>query len=134
MARRKNKKVIDETKSKQKNKKEIAKKKSKKTGNSKNNQRAEEKNKKELKLEKKIAKRRKRKIRLVLILLCLCVAVGLYIYVNRLESSLILKEYFSLLENKKYEEMYNLIETNLSKEDFVNRIKNIQKGDRKSVV
>ncbi len=128
MARRKNKKVIDETKSKQKNKKEIAKKKSKKTGNSKNNQRAEEKNKKELKLEKKIAKRRKRKIRLVLILLCLCVAVGLYIYVNRLESSLILKEYFSLLENKKYEEMYNLIETNLSKEDFVNRIKNIYEG------
>ncbi len=128
MARRKNKKVIDETKSKQKNKKEIAKKKIKKTGNSKNNQRAEEKNKKELKLEKKIAKRRKRKIRLVLILLCLCVAVGLYIYVNRLESSLILKEYFSLLENKKYEEMYNLIETNLSKEDFVNRIKNIYEG------
>lgn len=128
MARRKNKKVIDETKSKQKNKKEIAKKKSKKTGNSKNNQRAEEKNKKELKLEKKIAKRRKRKIRLVLILLCLCVAVGLYIYVNRLESSLILKEYFSLLENKKYEEMYNLVETNLSKEDFVNRIKNIYEG------
>lgn len=116
MAKNKKKKIKEEPK-----RKKAKDTKNKKTQN-------EAKSKKELKKEKKRAKKRKRKVILVLILLCICVSIGAYVYVNRLESSLVLREYFTLLQNKNYEKMYDLVETSLSKEEFTNRIKNIYEG------
>lgn len=118
MAKNKKRKVENENESKRKKARQLKNKKPK----------SEEKSKRELKQQKKELKRRKRKVMLVLILLCICVTVGLYIYVNKMESSMVLKEYFSLLQNKDYDKMYDLVETNLSKEEFISRIKNIYEG------
>ena len=53
---------------------------------------------------------------------------GIFLYTNRTEPSLALKEYFDLLNNKEYEKMYDLVITDMSKDDFVSRIKNIYEG------
>ncbi len=63
-----------------------------------------------------------------LIILFVGFALGVYLYNNRTESAVVLKQYFKCLKNKQYEEMYDLVETDLSKEDFVNRVKNIYEG------
>ena len=63
-----------------------------------------------------------------LIILFVGFALGVYLYNNRTESAIVLKQYFKCLKNKQYEEMYDLVETDLSKEDFVNRVKNIYEG------
>ena len=47
---------------------------------------------------------------------------------NRTEPSLCLKEYFEKLSNKDYEAMYDYVETDLAKEDFITRVKNIYEG------
>lgn len=116
MAKKKRKKVTNETNSKRKkvskNKKELE----------------NTKSKKELKKEKKKLKRRKAKLIITLLLISICVVIGLYIYVNRMESSMVLREYFSYLQNKEYEKMYDLVETKNTKEEFVNRIKSIYEG------
>ncbi len=65
---------------------------------------------------------------LILLFILLIVGIGIFIYTNRTEPSLALKQYFSLLKDKNYEAMYDLVEITLSKEDFINRIKNIYEG------
>lgn len=42
---------------------------------------------------------------------------------NRTEPSVCLKEYFDKLNDKDYEGMYEYIETDMLKEDFVTRVK-----------
>ena len=63
-----------------------------------------------------------------LIILFLGFGLGVYLYNNRTEAAIVLKDYFKCLKNKQYEEMYDLVETDLSKEEFVARVKNIYEG------
>ena len=69
----------------------------------------------------------KKAIIAILILLVIG-AVATIIYMNKTEPSACLKSYFDKLNNKDYEGMYEYIETNTSKEDFITRIKNIYEG------
>ena len=56
-------------------------------------------------------------------------AVAVVIFnANRTKPSLCLKEYFEKLSNKDYEAMYDYIETDMTKEDFISRVKNIYEG------
>ena len=69
----------------------------------------------------------------LIVILCILViagiAIGIIVYkTNQTEPSLCLKEYFEKLNNKEYDEMYDFVITNTSKEDFVKRIKNIYEG------
>ncbi len=54
--------------------------------------------------------------------------VGVYFYINRTEPSIALKQYFEYLNNKEYDKMYELVISDLSKEEFVSRVKNIYEG------
>ncbi len=78
----------------------------------------------------KASKKGKKKLRAVILFLIIiiAIAIGIFIYTNRTEPSLALKEYFSKLENKDYEGMYDLVITDMSKEDFITRVKNIYEG------
>lgn len=68
-------------------------------------------------------------IAIFFILVIASIIIGIIIYkTNQTEASICLKEYFELLNNKQYDEMYDYVETNMSKEDFVTRIKNIYEG------
>lgn len=62
---------------------------------------------------------------LILIVICGAILIG---YTNRTEPSMCLKNYFDCLNNKDYEGMYDYVITDMSKEDFVNRVKNIYEG------
>lgn len=93
------------------------KKSSKKSSNSKTN----------MKKESKVEKKRLKPI-IIFIMIIAVIAIGIFIYTNRTEPSLALKNYFSKLENKDYEGMYDLVITDMSKEDFITRIKNIYEG------
>ena len=69
----------------------------------------------------------------LIVILCILViaviSIGVIVYkTNQTEPSLCLKEYFEKLNNKEYDEMYDYVKTNTSKEDFVTRIKNIYEG------
>lgn len=78
---------------------------------------------------KKVQKEEKSKVWILpLLILIAGFAIGVYFYSNSTKASMCVKEYFSLLNDKKYDEMYELVETDLSKEDFVNRVKNIYEG------
>ena len=87
-----------------------------------------------MKKKKKIKKRKKKKINLNIlfvipfIILILGFGFGTYFYSNHTEEANIIKKYYSLINNKKYEEAYDLVQTNLSKEEFTNRVKNIYEG------
>ena len=63
----------------------------------------------------------------ILIILAIGV-VSVVIYMNRTEPSVCLKEYFDKLNDKDYEGMYEYVETDMSKENFVTRVKNIYEG------
>ena len=63
-----------------------------------------------------------------LIILIIGFIFGAYLYSNYTEEAIIVKNYYGLLSEKKYEEMYDLVETELTKEEFVDRIKNIYEG------
>ena len=84
--------------------------------------------------KKKIKKRRKKKININMlfvipfIILIVGFGFGTYIYSNQTEEANIVKKYYSLINSKKYEETYDLVQTNLNKQDFINRIKNIYDG------
>lgn len=52
----------------------------------------------------------------------------MYFHSNGTDQALVLKEYFRQLSKKDYEAMYDLVETDISKEDFIARIKNIYEG------
>lgn len=80
------------------------------------------------KKNKKKKKSSKFKILLFFILLIIICIACLLIYMNRTEASMSLKNYFDCLNNKDYEGMYEYVVTDMSKEEFVNRIKNIYEG------
>ena len=63
-----------------------------------------------------------------LIILIIGFAIGVYFYINMTEPSKIVKKYFQLLNDGKYDEMYDLVSTSYSKDEFVNRVKNIYEG------
>lgn len=69
-----------------------------------------------------------KKFIIVILTLVVIGTVAVIIYMNRTEPSVCLKDYFDKLNNKDYEGMYEYVETNLSKEDFITRVKNIYEG------
>lgn len=78
--------------------------------------------------DKKHEKSTKKKKFFYLLFLLIVFAIAVYFYINMTEPSKIVKKYFQLLNEKRYEEMYDLVSTSYSKDDFVNRIKNIYEG------
>lgn len=78
--------------------------------------------------KKKKTRRIKFKVLFIALIIIACFAAGVFVYSNLTKSSLCVKEYFSLLKDKNYEEMYELVSTELSKDEFVNRVKNIYEG------
>ena len=54
--------------------------------------------------------------------------IGVYFYINMTEPSKVVKKYFQLLNDGKYDEMYDCVSTSYSKEEFINRVKNIYEG------
>ena len=97
----------------------------------KNRKKIKEKNKKiDEKTRRQLEKKKQKSIRKIkffvfLLLVFIAFIIGMLIYSNLTGSALVVKKYFSYLNEKKYDEMYDLVETNLTKEEFVNRIKNI---------
>ena len=53
---------------------------------------------------------------------------GAFLYTNKSDGATVIKQYYSLLKEKNYEQMYELVDTDLSKDEFVNKIKNIYDG------
>lgn len=100
----------------------------------KNRKKIKEKNKKiDEKTRRQLEKKKQKNIRKIkffvfLLLVFIAFIIGMLIYSNLTGSALVVKKYFSYLNEKKYDEMYDLVETNLTKEEFVNRIKNIYEG------
>ena len=54
--------------------------------------------------------------------------LGAFLYTNNTESARVLRSYFDMLNNKDYKGAYKLVETNLSENEFVDRVKNIYEG------
>ena len=77
---------------------------------------------------KKTNKKEKRMNLFPLFVLIIGFTIGVYFYINITEPSKVVRKYFSLLNEKKYDEMYDLVSTPYSREEFVNRIKNIYEG------
>ena len=78
--------------------------------------------------EQERAKRRHIKFIFVLLFIMILFALGAFIYTNQTNEARLVRKYYNLLEQKKYDEMYDLVITDLSKEDFVARNKNIYDG------
>ncbi len=80
--------------------------------------------------KKNSKKAKKGRLRTVIIfaIIVIAIAIGIITYTNRTEPSLALKQYFSYLSNKDYEAMYDLVITDMPKEDFISRVKNIYEG------
>jgi len=74
------------------------------------------------------AKRRHIKFIFVLLFIMILFAIGAFIYTNHTNEARVVRKYYNLLEQKKYDEMYDLVITDLSKEDFIARNKNIYDG------
>ena len=60
-----------------------------------------------------------------LLILIAAFLVGAFLYTNNTESARLLRAYFDMLNNKDYEGAYSLVETNLSKDEFVTKVKDI---------
>lgn len=73
-------------------------------------------------------KKKNKKLIFAILILIVGFALGYLIYINSSEPALALKKYFNYLNDKNYEAIYEIIETDLSKEDFINRMKNIYEG------
>ncbi len=69
-----------------------------------------------------------KKIFLILIILLVLGGIAFIYMTNKTEPSICLKEYMECLNKKDYEEMYNYVLTDYSKEDFISRVKNIYEG------
>lgn len=74
-------------------------------------------------------------IAIISILICIVIGGGIYLFFNNLAKnnpSDVLEEFYSLVENKEYEKMYDLItvesKEKISQEEFVTRNKNIYEG------
>ncbi len=70
----------------------------------------------------------KKKLIIFIIISVLIAGTALIVYINKTEPSMCLKNYFKCLNDKDYEGMYNYVITDLSKEDFITRVKNIYEG------
>ena len=75
----------------------------------------------------------KKKLFIIIPIIVAIIAIALIIYLNIINSQKpedVLTHYFSLIEQEKYEEMYNLVNLpeDYSKEDFLARNKNIYQG------
>lgn len=89
------------------------------------------------KVEKRIVKKKqikRKKIRLnklfvvPFFILVMGFIIGTYFYSNLTEQANVVKKYYELLSEKSYDEMYELVQTDLSREDFMQRVKNIYEG------
>lgn len=75
-----------------------------------------------------------KKIIVLIILIIVLIILGITVYINKtkLKPEDTLKTYISLINEQKYEEMYNLIsektKTEITQEDFIKRNKNIYEG------
>ena len=78
--------------------------------------------------EQERAKRRHIKFIFVLLFIMILFAIGAFIYTNQTNEARVVRKYYNLLEQKKYDEMYDLVITDLSKEEFIARNKNIYEG------
>ena len=78
--------------------------------------------------ENQKAKRRHLKALFVFLIIIILFAIGAFIYTNLTDEARVVRKYFDLLKEKQYEEMYDLVITDLNKEEFVARIKNIYEG------
>lgn len=63
-----------------------------------------------------------------LLLLVASFILGTYLYSNRTDGAIALKEYFNYLSNREYEKLYDMVDTELSKEEFISRVQNIYEG------
>ena len=84
--------------------------------------------KKKKKRYKKVKQKNRKRIILPIIILILGFIIGSHIYSNTTEPAKVVKKYFALLNEQKYEDMYELVETDMTQDEFVNRIKNIYEG------
>lgn len=73
-------------------------------------------------------KQSNKRIILPLLIMAVAFVLGVHLYSNRTEPAIALKEYFKCLSDKNYEAMYDYIITDMSKEDFCIRVKNIYEG------
>ncbi len=66
----------------------------------------------------------------LILLIIVCVICLSYVFSkeNKTSPENTLKQYISYIEEKNYEEMYNLVITNATKEDYISRNKNIYEG------
>ena len=78
--------------------------------------------------EEEKAKRKHIKAIFVFLIIIILFAIGAFIYTNLTDEARVVRKYFELLKEKQYEEMYDLVATDLSKEEFVARVKNIYEG------
>ena len=85
-------------------------------------------------MNKKKIKPKRKKVRInrlflyPFLILIIGFAVGTYFYSNQTVQANVVKKYHLLLNEKKYEEIYDLVQVDMSREDFTQRIKNIYEG------
>ena len=80
------------------------------------------------KYKKAKTKNEKSKVWGLLLILIIGFLVGAFAYTNFTEPAVVVRKYFKYLNEKNYDAMYDLVDTKLSKEEFVNRVKNIYDG------
>lgn len=73
-------------------------------------------------------KKSNKKIVLTLIIIVGMFWAGSYFYSNYTEEVKVVKRYYELLELEKYEEMYELVECDYTRDEFINRLTNIYNG------
>lgn len=78
--------------------------------------------------ENEIEDNSKKNIILPFFILIVGFVLGAFFYTNKSDGANLINKYYNFLENKEYGKMYDLVDTDLSKEDFVNRVKNIYEG------
>ena len=71
---------------------------------------------------------KKRSIVFPVIILIVGFVLGAFLYTNKSDGANVINKYYDCLRNKEYEKMYDLVDTGLSKEEFINRVKNIYEG------
>ena len=71
---------------------------------------------------------KKRSIVLPVIILIVGFAVGAFFYTNKSDGANVINKYYDFLRNKEYDKMYDLVDTSLSKDEFISRVKNIYEG------
>lgn len=70
----------------------------------------------------------KRSIVFPVIILIVGFVLGAFLYTNKSDGANVINKYYDFLRNKEYDKMYDLVDTSLSKDEFINRVKNIYEG------